>query len=171
MQELYILEVPCPAGSIACWIFLSTLEVVQTCEFKSKEALSRDSGDNRKSSTVHVQQYCLYTAELWAYCRQKLLDLGSLCGLMPKSNPTSEQLHLVVELIAGIRDDYEHTLEIVREKGNNVSVDSYETQHGLKSNLMKPTEKLKEALSSKTSFQKCYLELSESAISLSLIHI
>ena len=86
MQELYILEVPCPAGSIACWIFLSTLEVVQTCEFKSKEALSRDSTDNRMSSTVHVQQYCLYTAELWAYCRQKLLELGNWYSLDIRSH-------------------------------------------------------------------------------------
>ena len=77
---------------------------------------------------------------------------------MPKSNPTSEQLHLVVELIAGINDDYEQTIEMVREKGNNMaSVHNYETTHGLKSKHMNPGEKLKEALSSKTAFQKCYL--------------
>ena len=77
---------------------------------------------------------------------------------MPKSNPTSEQLHLVVELIAGIKDDYEPTIEMASEKGNNMaSVYNYETQHCLKSNGMIPGEKLKEALSSKASFQKCYL--------------
>ena len=166
VQELNILEVPCPSGTIACWIFLSTLEVVQVCELKSKETLSNDTGDNRKSSTVHVQQYCLYTAELWAYCRKKLLELGNLCGLLPKSNPTSEQIHLVVQLISGINDDYEHTIEILGKKRSNlVSVQSNDREPILKSKLVNPAEKLKEALSSKAAFQKCYLELSESAIS------
>ena len=166
VQELNILEVPCPPGSIACWIFLSTLEVVQVCELKSKEALSSNTCDNRKSSTVHVQQYCLYTAELWAYCRKKLLELGDLCGLLPKSNPTSDQLHLVVELIAGINDDYENTLGFVSKKGNMVvSGQDDDAITGFKTKLVDPAEKLKEALSSKSAFQKCYLELSESAIS------
>ena len=166
VQELNILEVPCPAGSIACWIFLSTLEVVQVCELKSKEAFANNSSDNRKSSTAHVQQYCLYTAELWAYCRKKLLELGGLCGLLPKSNPSSDQLHLVVELITGISDDYEQTIEIIGKKGNTiVSGYSNNTDRDLKNKLVNPAEKLKEALSSKAAFQKCYLELSESAIS------
>ena len=166
VQELNILEVPCPPGSIACWIFLSTLEVVQVCELKSKEKLSSDSMDNRKSSTAHVQQYCLYTAELWAYCRKKLLELGSLCGLLPKSTPTSDQLHLVVELITGISDDYEQTIEILGKKGNSI-MSGYinNAEKDDKTKLANPAEKLKEALSSKTAFQKCYLELSESAIS------
>jgi hypothetical protein len=56
--------------------------------------------------------------------------------LRPKwSEPTSDQLHFVVELSSGIRD----------KTG--------------------PVERLKEALSSKIAFQKYYLELSESAIS------
>ena len=166
VQELSILEVPCPPGSIACWIFLSTLEVVQICELKSKETLLSDSVDNRKSSTAHVQQYCLYTAELWAYCRKKLLELGSLCGLLPKSTPTSDQLHLVVELITGISDDNDQTIEILGKKGNNI-ISGYanDSEKDEQNRLANPAEKLKEALSSKTAFQKCYLELSESAIS------
>ena len=166
VQELSILEVPCPPGSIACWIFLSTLEVVQVCELKSKQTLSSDSVDNRKSSTAHVQQYCLYTAELWAYCRKKLLELGALCGLLPKSTPTSDQLHLVVELITGISDDYDQTIEILGKKGNSI-MSGYvsNSENDDKCMLANPAEKLKEALSSKTAFQKCYLELSESAIS------
>ena len=51
-----------------------------------------------------------------------------LCGLLPKwSEPTSDQLHFVVELSSGIRD----------KTG--------------------PVERLKEALSSKIAFQKYYL--------------
>ena len=53
---------------------------------------------------------------------------GELCGLLPKwSEPTSDQLHFVVELSSGIRD----------KTG--------------------PVERLKEALSSKIAFQKYYL--------------
>ena len=96
IQELEILEVACtPDGSVACWVFLSILEVkpscllsiailqfthiiahntpqvVTTCEVKSKEAVIKASNDDstRSLSNAHVQQYCRYTAELWAYCR------------------------------------------------------------------------------------------------------
>ena len=94
-------------GSVACWVFLSILEVVTTCEIKSKEAVITASGEDstRSLSNAHVQQYCRNTAELWAYCRLKLLALGKLCGLMPKSNPSSEQIHLVVELSSGIDEE------------------------------------------------------------------
>ena len=77
---------------------------------------------------------------------------------MPKSNPTSDQLHLVVELIAGINDDYEQTIEILGKKGNIiVSGYSNNPDRDFKSKLVNPAEKLKEALSSKAAFQKCYL--------------
>ena len=123
VQELTILDVSCPKGSIACWILLSALEVLKTCQ------------DMSQSSSSQVQQFCLYTAELWSYCREKLYQLGELCGLLPKCEPSSDQLHFVVELSSGIRD----------KTG--------------------PVERLKEALCSKSAFQKYYLELSESAIS------
>lgn len=71
----------------------------------------------------------------------QLGDLGKLCGLMPGNEPTSEQLHTVVYLIAGMGDSE------IQESGNPT-----------------PTDKLKEALSSKDAFQKQYLEHAELAM-------
>lgn len=68
-------------------------------------------------------------------------NLGKLCGLMPGSEPTSEQLHTVVYLIAGIGDSEP------QEEGK-----------------LTPTDKLKEALSSKEAFKKQYLEHAELAM-------
>ena len=67
LQELSILDINCPQGSVACWVLLSALEVLQTC---------RDFSQN--STSTQVQQYCFYTAELWSYCREKMLLLGKL---------------------------------------------------------------------------------------------
>ena len=67
VQELSILDINCPQGSVACWVLLSALEVLQTC---------RDFSQN--STSTQVQQYCFYTAELWSYCREKMLLLGKL---------------------------------------------------------------------------------------------
>jgi len=132
VQELSILEVSATPGSVCIWILLSCLEVLVTC------ARYSDAGGQQ------VNQYCLYTAGLWAYARDKLLELGNLCGLMPKQTPTSEQIHMVVNLTGGLEED------------------SYkELPNGEKN----PIERLKEALSSKDSFQKNYLEMSELAIS------
>lgn len=70
----------------------------------------------------------------------QLHELGKLCGLLPGSaDPTSEQLHLVVMLSAGMGDS---------EPNNQQS----------------PTDRLKEALCSKNSFQQYYLELAELAM-------
>ena len=70
---------------------------------------------------------------------------GNLCGLMPgDTDPNSEQLHRVVELSSGIRDDH-------YTSSNNVV-------QGSKSKMKQnPVDKLKEALSSKSAFQKYYL--------------
>lgn len=63
-QEFLILDITCPPGSVACWVLLSALKVLKTCqEFSIK-------------STAQVQNYCLHTAELWSYCREKMLRLG-----------------------------------------------------------------------------------------------
>ena len=56
---------------------------------------------------------------------------------MPNTTPNSEQLHRVVELSSGIRDDH-YVRSNVKMKQN-------------------PVDKLKEALSSKAAFQKYYL--------------
>ncbi|XP_067013704.2 trafficking protein particle complex subunit 10 [Anabrus simplex] len=126
IKELDILEISTPPGAVACWVFLCCLEVLHTCE--------------RFNDSGQVEAYSLYTASLWAYARDKLRELGELCGLMPGSEPTSEQLHLVVGLSAGMGDS----------PGNGT--------------LPTPTDKLKEALSSKEAFKKHYLELAELAM-------
>ena len=59
---------------------------------------------------------------------------GELCGLLPGDEPTSAQLHTVVELSSGISDDHE-----LLQAGAS------------------PVSKLKEALMSKKAFQKYYL--------------
>lgn len=126
IKEMEILEISAPPGAVACWVFLCCLEVLHTCE--------------RFNDSGQVEAYSLYTASLWAYARDKLRDLGELCGLMPGSEPTSEQLHIVVGLSAGMGDS----------QGN--------------SKQPTPTDKLKEALSSKEAFKKHYLELAELAM-------
>ncbi|GFW67095.1 trafficking protein particle complex subunit 10 [Trichonephila clavipes] len=123
ISELKILEVSMPPGSVACWVFLSCFEVLQTCE--------------KFSDTSQIKEYSLYCAGLWAYAREKLHHIGILCGLMPDLTDSSEKLHIVVNLLAGMgADPYP------------VGADS-------------PHAKLRAALSSKDSFLKHYLELSE----------
>jgi hypothetical protein len=65
VQELQILEIECPAGSVACWVFLSTLEVLFTCQKVCD-----------LSPEVKLQQFFHETADLWSYARQKLYELG-----------------------------------------------------------------------------------------------
>lgn len=47
-----------PPGSVACWVFLSCFEVLQTCE--------------KFSDTSQIKEYSLYCAGLWAYAREKV---------------------------------------------------------------------------------------------------
>ncbi|XP_034253552.1 trafficking protein particle complex subunit 10 [Thrips palmi] len=126
VAELRILEVACPPGSVACWLFLGCLEVLRSCE--------------QFNEIFEVQKYSMFTASLWAYASDKLKELGELCGLLPGMEPTSEQLHLVVGLSAGMGDA------------------------PLLSNNRTPTDQLKEALSSNEAFKKHYLEFSELAM-------
>lgn len=125
VTELRILEVACPPGSVACWLFLGCLEVLRSCE--------------QFNEIFEVQKYSMFTASLWSYASDKLKELGELCGLLPGMEPTSEQLHLVVGLSAGMGD---------------APVSSNRT----------PTDQLKEALSSNEAFKKHYLEFSELAM-------
>ncbi|EZA55391.1 Trafficking protein particle complex subunit [Ooceraea biroi] len=131
LSELRILEVQRPEGSVECWSFLCALEVLQACQ------LSTYNIDNNQQ----LDLCSLHTASLWALARDKLGSLGKLCGLMPGTEPTSEQLHTVVYLIAGIGDS-EPQVE----------------------GKLTPTDKLKEALSSKEAFKKQYLEHAELAM-------
>lgn len=65
----------------------------------------------------------------------QLGHLGELCGLMPDCEQTSEQLHTVVSLSAGIGDP----------------------SHLHQSNSVSPIYQLKDALLSKDAFSKHYL--------------
>lgn len=90
VQEMKMLEVSAPEGALAAWVFLVCLEILQTCEKFVDSQL--------------VQAYSMHTASLWAYARDKLKQLGVLCGLAPGPGPTSEQLHIVVQLSSGMGD-------------------------------------------------------------------
>jgi len=120
LQEVCILELDCTQGSKEIWVALCSLEVL------------------RVSKGIN-----LHTAALWSFLRETLLSLGKLCGLMPGTSPSSSQLHLVVGLFGGLKEDL--YLKLDNEKN--------------------PAERLKEALSSQSSFQKNYLEMAEIAIS------
>ncbi|KAL3287860.1 hypothetical protein HHI36_002317 [Cryptolaemus montrouzieri] len=125
-RELSILEISSPPGALECWLFLAAMEVLQTCD--------------KFNHADEVEAYSMHTASLWAYASQKLKALGELCGLLPGSTPTSEQLHVVVGLSAGMGDN----------PGTPIAPS--------------PTDKLKEALCSQEAFNKTYLELAELAM-------
>ncbi|CAH0550130.1 unnamed protein product [Brassicogethes aeneus] len=125
-RELAILEIKAPPGAVACWLFLASMEVLQTCD--------------KFNHADEVEEYSLHTACLWEYASQKLKYLGDLCGLMPGGEPTSDQLHTVVGLSAGM--------------GDNPGP----------ANSPSPTDKLKSALIHQDVFNKTYLELAELAM-------
>ncbi|VVD05938.1 unnamed protein product [Leptidea sinapis] len=115
--ELSLLNAQSIDGAPACWAHLACVETLHVCE-----------------SCTEMQAPLLHNA------KDKLHELGKLCGLLPGCpEPSSEQLHLVVMLSAGMGDS---------ETNNKIS----------------PTVRLKEALCSKTTFQQYYLELAELAM-------
>ncbi|XP_013186203.2 trafficking protein particle complex subunit 10 isoform X2 [Amyelois transitella] len=127
LVEISLLNAHCVEGAAACWAQLACAETLRACERLAA------SNDAREMCTA-MQAPLLHNA------KDKLHELGKLCGLLPGSpDPTSEQLHLVVMLSAGMGDS-EPT------------------------NQQTPTDRLKEALCSKTSFQQYYLELAEMAM-------
>ncbi|XP_045138817.1 trafficking protein particle complex subunit 10-like isoform X2 [Portunus trituberculatus] len=125
--ELNILDVNVAPGGVACWGVLSCLEVT--------DALHR-----YHTTDAHA----LHTAPLWAYARDKLQELGVLCGLMPGSATSSTQLHTVISLVCGMGNDPHSHEEPPRES---------------------PMTRLKDSLSSPQAFKKHFLDLSEVAIS------
>ncbi|CAH2095443.1 unnamed protein product [Euphydryas editha] len=127
LVELTLLGAHAVDGAAACWAHLACVETLRACE--------------RLSSTNQALEACTAMhAPLLHNAKDKLHELGKLCGLLPGSpDPTSEQLHLVVMLSAGMGDS---------EPNNQQS----------------PTDRLKEALCSKHSFQQYYLELAELAM-------
>ncbi|KAH9500241.1 Trafficking protein particle complex subunit 10 [Bulinus truncatus] len=119
--EMKALEVEAPKGAVDCWGFLGCLEVLHACSIHNQTQLD--------------EKCALYTANLWDFAHKKLQELGKLCSLMPGLIPTSEQLSLVVDLVAGMG----LSVETIPHPGQS------------------PVDKLRESLSSPESFKKHYL--------------
>lgn len=128
LVELQVLGASAVEGAAACWAQLACAETLRACE--------------RLAANNNALDMCTATqAPLLHNAKDKLHELGKLCGLLPGSpDPSSEQLHLVVMLSAGMGDS---------EPNNQKPT---------------PTDRLKEALCSKNSFQQYYLELAELAM-------
>ncbi|KAA0185738.1 hypothetical protein HAZT_HAZT006367 [Hyalella azteca] len=163
-NELQILQVGIAPGGVACWGFLSCLEVIHS--------LARCS-----SSSGTTSPHTRHIAPLWAYAREKLQELGKLCGLHPDVEG-SEKLHAVVALVCGMGDDPHadnvgrrpHQVDgaapsaVKEPEGADDGASTFSVAM-LEQDGMSPMTRLKEALSSKEAFRKHYLELSEVAIS------
>lgn len=133
IKELSLLEVNVPQGATACWALLTCMETLRTCE----HLLANSSNVSHNV----IEQCASHQAPLWHYAKDKLYTLGKMCGLLPGTpEPSSEQLHLVVMLSAGMGD--------LEGSGQQPT----------------PTDRLKQALGSKQNFQLHYLELAELAM-------
>lgn len=156
VHELAILEVSTPPGAVACWVFTSCLEVLSACEGdgptddvvapanatpppsrKEQQQPQQQQQQQQQSTMVNGAAYSLHTVGLWSYAREKLKHLGELCGLMPGGESTSEHLLMVVALLSGMQSS------------------------ATEADSQSPHSQLREALSSKDSFLKHYLDLSE----------
>ena len=58
VNELNILEISVTEGGIACWVFLSALEILHKCE--------------RYSDSSQMDSYSRHTVGLWSYARNKV---------------------------------------------------------------------------------------------------
>ncbi|XP_058822162.1 trafficking protein particle complex subunit 10 [Topomyia yanbarensis] len=148
LREIEALKLETPEGSLSCWEFVCSLEVLNLCD------KVQESKDIHKCSQ--------YSAPIWNLAKDKLYSLGKQCGLLPGQTPTSEQLHTVVHLSAGMGDT-------IPECGNSALLEVDVKDKRSHSPARKPrksaTDSLKEALGSNQAFIKLYLELSELAIS------
>lgn len=154
LRELDALKIEMIDGSLACWEFVCALEVLNVCE----TAIEANNSSN----------IFKYTAPIWNLSKDKLYELGKLCGLLPGFAPTSEQLHIVVQLSAGIGDSYDIVADTAIITDNKMTEMLHTQQRSPSPNRVPKaaaTQRLKEALGSNQAFQKLYLELSELAIS------
>ncbi|XP_053670103.1 trafficking protein particle complex subunit 10 [Anopheles nili] len=154
LREIEALKLDTPQGALACWEFVCALEVLNLCD------TVQESKDIYKCSQ--------FSAPIWNLAKEKLYLLGKQCGLLPGFVPTSEQLHTVVHLSAGMGD----SLPEMTTNGTSRRLETEKSDRGNKSAnspARKPkksaTDTLKEALGSNQAFTKLYLELSELAIS------
>lgn len=155
IREIDTLKVDMPKGALSCWQFICAMEVLKICE-------AADTGES--------DECFQYTADIWNLAKDKLYELGKLCGLLPGCTPSSEQLHIVVQLSAGIGDtitvdDLEALVSrpysLVTGGGSECGSRSPSPARVKKP----PTERLKAALGSSQAFETLYKELCELAIS------
>ncbi|KRG01677.1 trafficking protein particle complex subunit 10 isoform X1 [Drosophila mojavensis] len=145
LREVEFIKLDCQEGALSCWEFVCALEVLQLCE----QAM--------EPNEVTCFQHC---APIWNLAKDKLYELGKLCGLLPGCTPSSEQLHIVVQLSSGIGDappqqqqQFLQAMPQLRDRSPN------------RKPKLSAAQQLKEALGSNQTFQKLYLELAELAIS------
>jgi len=145
IREIEALRLEVYNGSLSCWQFINCLEVLNLCD-------SVMGNENIIKCSQH-------TASIWNLAKDKLYELGKLCGLLPNCTPTSDQLHIVVQLSSSIGDLPELDANEKREL-------EVKRSHSPSRKPPKPgCERLREALGSNDGFKKNYLELSELAIS------
>lgn len=145
LKETEALRLETYNGSLSCWQFVNCLEVLNLCDCVN--------------GTENIIKCSQFTASIWNLAKDKLYELGKLCGLLPGFTPTSEQLHIVVQLSSAIGDNPERDDVEQRELEKQRS-------HSPSRRVPKPgCEKLREALGTNDGFKKLYLELSELAIS------
>ncbi|XP_058058025.1 trafficking protein particle complex subunit 10 [Anopheles bellator] len=152
LREIEALKLETPEGALACWEFVCSLEVLNLCD---KVQESKD-----------IYKCSQFSAPIWNLAKEKLHSLGKQCGLLPGFVPTSEQLHTVVHLSAGMGDSLPASGNVGLRLEQPELGESRSKPH---SPARKPkksaTDTLKEALGSNQAFTKLYLELSELAIS------
>lgn len=127
VSDLKTLEIECPQGSVACWVLQCCAQILVICQSVKKPE--------------HLEECSHHTAPLLYYSLKKLYELGDLCGLLPGSVQTSEQLHIVQVLCGGM------------QSGHNLTT------------ATETVATLKTALSFSETFSKHYLDIAELAIS------
>ncbi|XP_023236567.1 trafficking protein particle complex subunit 10-like [Centruroides sculpturatus] len=167
--ELRILEVEMSPGSLASWVILSCLEVLQTCE--------------RFSDSTQMESYSLYTASLWEYTRQKGIDpAGATNGVLKYMiNPNDEAKDIPPDVNAIIPVQGLLSIQLLYKQVSIEKIAIANIAIGIRGNIRLTTEdnscsinvlvedteinspqaKLRESLSSKDGFLKHYLEISE----------
>lgn len=145
MRETEAIRLEAYQGSLACWQFVNCLEVLNLCDCVV--------------GTENIIKCSQNTASIWNHAKDKLYELGKLCGLLPGTTPTSEQLHIVVQLSSSIGDNPERDAEELRE------LEIRRSNSPSRRTPKAGCEKLREALGTNENFTKLYLELSELAIS------
>lgn len=138
LREIEALKINSVDGSLTCWQFVCALQVLNICDqaVESKE----------------VNNIFQHTAPIWNLAKDKLYELGKLCGLLPGFTPTSDQLHTVVQLSAGIGDSFFDEEAVLVDKP--IIKISHSPNKKPKASA---TERLKEALGSNQAFKKLFL--------------